>query len=62
MSATVSDMEKKMLTVTEVAQRLQVHENTVRNWITRGDLEATRVGPRMIRVDATALDTFMKRG
>lgn len=49
-----------MLTVAQVAERLTVHENTVRNWISRGELEADRVGPRIIRISEEALTRFMK--
>jgi excisionase family DNA binding protein len=43
------------LTVTEVAVRLRVSEQTVRRWIGDGVLGAVRVG-RVLRIPVTALD------
>jgi len=38
-----------MLTITDVAQRLCVHPNTVRQWTNKGLLHAYRLGPRRDR-------------
>lgn len=54
--------DKQMLTVSEVAERLHVHENTVRNWISRGDLQAQRLGPRMIRISWSSIIEFIEKG
>ena len=35
-----------MLTVREVAQFLNIHNNTVRRWSNKGILKAYRIGPR----------------
>lgn len=43
------------LTVTEVAELYGVSEKTVRNWISEGKLEARRIGPRIIRIEAGSL-------
>lgn len=37
--------------ITQAAEALGVHRDTVTNMIARGDLYAERVGPRLIRVD-----------
>lgn len=37
--------------ITQAAEVLGVHRDTVTNMIARGDLYAERVGPRLIRVD-----------
>ena len=37
---------REFLTVTEVAQLLHVHPNTVRRWANQGLLRVYRVGPR----------------
>ena len=47
------------LTVNEVAERLKVNPQTVRDWIDRGELEAVRVGSRRIRARLRALETFL---
>ena len=43
------DMADELLTVNEVAERLKVNQQTVRNWIDRGELAAIRVGSRRVR-------------
>ncbi len=46
-------MERLSYSVKETAASLGVHENTVWNYIRRGDLESVRVGGRrLIRVDS----------
>jgi excisionase family DNA binding protein len=47
-------MAVKMLNIRQVAQRLEVHPNTVRNWIARGYLPAARLpgaGFRRVRTE-----------
>ena len=36
--------QENMLTVKQVAERMNVDEKTVRNWIQRGDLRAINIG------------------
>lgn len=43
-------------TVESAAAELGVHPRTIRRWIERGQLRAYRVGPRLLRIDAEALD------
>jgi excisionase family DNA binding protein len=43
----------------EVAERLRVNQQTVRNWIDRGELDALRIGPRRIRIPSGELDRFI---
>jgi len=54
-----------MLTVTEVAHLLSIHENTVRRWSNRGILKPHRVGPRsdrrFIQRDITRFVTELHR-
>ncbi len=47
-----------LLTVADVAQRLRVTEQTVRNWIARGLLPYVRVGQRRIRIRRSDFDRF----
>jgi excisionase family DNA binding protein len=39
--------EESFLTVAEVAERLKLNQQTVRNWIDQGSLPALRVGRRV---------------
>ncbi len=47
------------LTVAEVATELKVNEQTIRNWIDRGELPAVRVGSRRVRVRRPDLEAFV---
>ena len=38
-----------LLTVKEVAAEFGVHHNTVRNWVTSGQIKAHRLGSRLLR-------------
>jgi len=45
-----------LYSIREVAERLNVHYETVRRWIEKGALEAVRIGPNgTIRVPESAL-------
>jgi len=50
--------EKKLLSVSKVAEYLQVHEQTVRRWIHDGELPAVKVG-RQFRIDPEDVERFM---
>ena len=52
-------MDETFLTVAEIAERLRLNQQTVRNWIDRGELAAIRVGPRRVRVRASELERFI---
>lgn len=47
--------------VNEAAYVLRVHPNTVRNLITKGELESFRIGRRVL-VARTAIEALMTRG
>ena len=49
----------EFLTVAEVADRLRLNQQTIRNWIDRGALRAVRVGPRRVRVRRVDLERFI---
>jgi excisionase family DNA binding protein len=55
-------MEDSFLTVAEVAELLKLNQQTVRNWIDRGELPAVRVGQRRVRVKRSDLDDFIEKG
>ena len=50
------------LTVGEVAELLRLNQQTVRNWIDRGELPAVRVGERRVRIRQSDLDEFLAAG
>ena len=45
-------------TIKQTAAQLQVSQNTIRNWILRGDLKAERVG-RLIRIRQANIDALL---
>jgi excisionase family DNA binding protein len=54
-------MEDQWLTVSQVAERLQVHEETVRRWLRQERLEGHNFSGRTgYRIRASALDRFME--
>lgn len=59
MSQDIKDLKDELLTKREVARVLQVHPQTVHEWIAAGLLPAVRVGSKIIRVRRSALDAFL---
>ena len=56
----MSNESAKMLTTSEVADRLNVHPNTVRQWCRQGRLKAYRLGSRGDRrFNATDIDSLL---
>jgi excisionase family DNA binding protein len=53
--------DDEFITVADVAGLLKVNQQTVRNWIDRGELPAFRVGRRRVRVRRNDLNAFIKR-
>ncbi len=51
---------EKYLTVTEVAERLQVHWQSVLTYIKNGELEAVKLG-RGYRISKQAIEEFIKK-
>lgn len=49
-----------LLTIPDVADRLQVSIKTVRRWIVSGDLPTVRLG-RQIRIQPKDLDIFLRQ-
>lgn len=45
-----SDVRPEALSVQDAAVILNVHENTIRNWIREDILVAIRIGPRLLRI------------
>lgn len=48
-------------TIAEAARHKGVSTVTVRRWISRGDLPAYRVGPKLIRIRPADLDAVGRR-
>jgi excisionase family DNA binding protein len=54
------DREETFLTVAEVAARLKLNQQTVRNWIDQGSLPALRVG-RRVRIKQSDFDRIIEQ-
>lgn len=52
--------EERFLTVAQVADKLQVHVETVRVWIRSGELDAVDIGNEY-RIETTDLDDFLQK-
>ncbi|BDD83454.1 hypothetical protein TPB0596_32170 [Tsukamurella pulmonis] len=50
---------QKYLSISQAAQQLGVSERTIRRRVADGTLRARRFGPRLIRIEAAALDEVM---
>jgi excisionase family DNA binding protein len=55
------EYEESFLTVAEVADRLRLNQQTVRNWIDAGSLPAVRVG-RRVRIKRSDLNRIVENG
>ncbi len=55
-----SSISSKPLTIPQTAEYLQCSNDTVRRMISRGELKASRFGPRMIRIDPLDLEKVRK--
>jgi excisionase family DNA binding protein len=49
------------ITIKDAAAKVGVHPRTVRRWIEDGLIDAYRVGPRVVRIDAASLDSLAVR-
>jgi excisionase family DNA binding protein len=55
------DREESFLTVAEVAERLKLNQQTVRNWIDQGSLPAVRIG-RRVRIKRSDFERILDEG
>ena len=54
------EVEREWLTVAQVAERLQLHEETVRRWIRDGQIPVLDLGKKAgYRIRPADLDTFI---
>ncbi len=51
-------MDETFLTVAEIAERMRLNQQTIRNWIDRGELPAIHVG-RSVRIRASEFEQFI---
>ncbi|PZS14620.1 MAG: hypothetical protein DLM64_01420 [Solirubrobacterales bacterium] len=56
-----NDLEETFLTVAEVAAKLKLNQQTVRNWIDQGSLPAVRVG-RRVRIKRSDFERKLEEG
>jgi excisionase family DNA binding protein len=56
-----NDLEETFLTVAEVAEKLKLNQQTVRNWIDQGSLPAVRVG-RRVRIKRSDFERKLEEG
>lgn len=49
----------QLLSVPQICEEWETHENTVYGWIRSGQLPAVKIGPRMIRVRRSDLAEFL---
>ena len=59
---TVDTDQDEFLTVADIANRLKLNQQTIYNWIDRGQLPAVRVGARRVRVRRSDLDALLAAG
>jgi excisionase family DNA binding protein len=52
--------DDRFLTVGDVAERVRVHPQTVRQWIARRELRAIRIG-RVVRIPRTEFEEMLER-
>jgi len=52
--------ETRYLTVAEAADELHVTERFIRKLITNGDLDAVRIGTRLVRIRRSDLDGLLR--
>jgi excisionase family DNA binding protein len=50
----------ELIGLPEAAERCGVHYRTVRRWINAGLIDAVRIGPKLLRVDAADLAKLME--
>jgi excisionase family DNA binding protein len=55
-------MSKRLYSVAEAADELNVSTKTIRRYISQGHLTAIRVGPRLLRIPAASLACLLDGG
>ncbi len=52
-------MNDELLTVEQVAERLNAHHSTIRKWLSQGDLRGVKLAGTRWRIPETALQEFL---
>jgi excisionase family DNA binding protein len=60
MSIVAGTSQPRFLSVSEVADELNVTERFVRKLIAQGDLDAVRIGSRLVRIRRSDLDAVLR--
>lgn len=55
-------MTAPLLTIHDVAERLNVSERTVRAWVAAGRLAVVRLGPRCVRIEPDEVERLVMEG
>ncbi|NMR20060.1 helix-turn-helix domain-containing protein [Cellulomonas fimi] len=58
--STTDTNRSALLTVTQAADELHVTERFIRKLIATGDLDAVKVGTRLVRIRRTSLDPLLR--
>lgn len=45
-----------MITIKQAAEQLQVHPNTIKNWIKAGRIEAVKLSERTVRINQAEIE------
>jgi excisionase family DNA binding protein len=53
-------LDDEFLTVEQVAERLQMHPDTIRRYIRQKKLRAVRISPTNVRIRRSDLDKFVE--
>lgn len=56
----MSAPEKRYSAIPQAATIYDVHDQTIRRWISEGRITGYRFGPRMLRVDLDELDAMLR--
>ena len=60
MTTVAGPTQSRLLTVAEAADELNVTERFIRKLIAEGDLDAVRVGARIVRIRRTDLEALLR--
>ncbi len=53
-------VKRQLIGLQQAADLCGVDYRTIRRWVARGDLDAVRVGRKLLKVDAAAVEALMQ--